>query len=470
MDNAGVGKQLREAREAQNLSLEQISQATYIRVHYLQALEAGDFESFPSITQATGFMRTLASYLKLDPESLLSELNVEGSTTDQDTTPITGVGALGSETPVADAPGIPPGTSATTPISTRAAQTPKADQYVEDEQRELLIFKGIGEQLQKRRELLGLTLEDVERHTRLRIHYLVALEAGDIRSLPSPVQGRGMLNNYAVFLGMDPEPVLLRYAEGLQAGLAIRQARQATGTGPRKQMASGQKPASRVSSRSPLRRFLSGDLLFGSLLVIALLAFAVWGTLRILNIRAQDSNLPTPPSIAIVLLATETPLPSATPTPLPQDDSSPGVAQVAVGTEQTPIPTQEGVQPISGGGVQLYITIYQRALLRVVADGEEIFFARVIPGSAYTFEGSEQVEFLTSNGAAVQVFFNGEDQGILGLQGQVIFRIYTPQGIITPTPTITPTPEPTEIPTATVTPTQTVSPDLPPAPTLPALP
>jgi len=333
----------------------------------------------------------------------------------------------------------------------------------------LLIFKGIGGQLQTRRELLGLTLEDVERHTRLRIHYLTALEAGDIDSLPSPVQGRGMLNNYAVFLGMDPEPVLLRYAEGLQAGLAMRQALQATSSGKRTQISSSPKPIPQITTQSPLRRFLSGDLLFGSLLVIALLAFAVWGTLRILNIRSQNSALPTPPSIAIVLLASETPQPTETPTSLPPDDSLPGVISAA-GSEQTPIPTQEGVQPISGGGVQLYITIYQRALLRVLADGEEIFFARVIPGSAYTFEGSEQVELLTSNGAAVQVFFNGVDQGILGLQGQVIFRIYTPQGIITPTPTITPTPEPTEIPTATLEPTQTVSPDLPPAPTLPALP
>jgi hypothetical protein len=33
-----------------------------------------------------------------------------------------------------------------------------------------------------------------------------------------------MLSNYAIFLGFDPEPLLLRFAEGLQANLAARQA------------------------------------------------------------------------------------------------------------------------------------------------------------------------------------------------------------------------------------------------------
>ena len=40
--------------------------------------------------------------------------------------------------------------------------------------------------------------------------------------LPSPVQGRGMLNNYAAFLGMNADRLLLQFAEGLQAQLDAR--------------------------------------------------------------------------------------------------------------------------------------------------------------------------------------------------------------------------------------------------------
>jgi hypothetical protein len=74
----------------------------------------------------------------------------------------------------------------------------------------------------------------------------------------------------------------------------------------------------------------------------------------------------------------------------------------------------------------------------------------VIPGSAYPFVGGSQVEILTSNGAAVQVFYNGQDLGALGDFGEVVDRIYTPGGIITPTPGPTRTPAPTPRGTATV--------------------
>ena len=38
--------------------------------------------------------------------------------------------------------------------------------------------------------------------------------------LPSPVQGRGMLKNYADFLGLESDTLLLTFADGLQTGLA----------------------------------------------------------------------------------------------------------------------------------------------------------------------------------------------------------------------------------------------------------
>jgi cytoskeletal protein RodZ len=100
--------------------------------------------------------------------------------------------------------------------------------------------------LQRQRDLLGLSLEDVERHTHLRTHYLRALEAGKLEDLPSPVQGRGMLKNYTTFLGLDPEPLLLRFAEGLQARLAAQQAAQ-----PRKRAPAVAEPPRPIS---PLRR------------------------------------------------------------------------------------------------------------------------------------------------------------------------------------------------------------------------
>ena len=65
------------SRQARKLSLEQAAQQTRIRLRYLEALENGDLEALPSYTQARGFLRTYAQFLKIDPEPLLSDIGAE---------------------------------------------------------------------------------------------------------------------------------------------------------------------------------------------------------------------------------------------------------------------------------------------------------------------------------------------------------------------------------------------------------
>ena len=66
----------------------------------------------------------------------------------------------------------------------------------------------IGQRLKTEREGQRLTLEKVFEATRIRVQYLQALEADDVSMLPSPVQARGYLRNYAEFLGLDFESIL----------------------------------------------------------------------------------------------------------------------------------------------------------------------------------------------------------------------------------------------------------------------
>ena len=87
--------------------------------------------------------------------------------------------------------------------------------------------------------------------------------------------------------------------------------------------------------------------------------------------------------------------------------------------------------------------------MRVSVDGDVEFEGRVIPGSAYTFAGENQIELLTGNGAALQVFFNETDLGVLGVYGEVVNRVFTTDGLLLPTPTITSTPTITPEPSPT---------------------
>lgn len=412
-----IGKQLRQAREARNFSLEQAAQATHIRVRYLQALEAEQFDALPSTAQVRGFLRAYAAYLKIDPIPLLAEL--DGEATPQ---PLPNL-------PAVEPPALPGG-------------SPEA------------IFAEIGQRLRKQRELLGLSLEDVERHTHIRMHYVRALEAGNLAGLPSPVQGKGMLNNYAAFLGLDTDAILLRFADGLQARLAASQ--------PERTADRLSKKTTRPRQPSTLRRLLAPDFIIGSAVVVFLIAFAIWGTLRISALRSTAQEVPTPASISDVLLETPAAETDATPT-LPAGSSTPGLETLETTTppatgEATLISALVTATPDFGSAaVQVYIIVQQRTWMRVVVDGELAFEGRVLAGSAYPFAGEGRVELIAGNGAGLQVFFNQQNLGLLGLFGEVVQRVFTVQGVLMPTPAVPPTstPAPTATPTRAVTPTPT---------------
>jgi hypothetical protein len=94
--------------------------------------------------------------------------------------------------------------------------------------------------------------------------------------------------------------------------------------------------------------------------------------------------------------------------------------------------------------------------MRVTVDENIEFEGRVIPGSAYAFSGEFQIEILSGSGAALQIFYNESDLGVMGVYGEVVYRVFTPDGEVLPTPTATivptetpeasPTQEPTNVP------------------------
>lgn len=70
-----------------------------------------------------------------------------------------------------------------------------------------------GELLRNAREAQGMTLEEVEKVTKIRRKYLEAIENGDVSEMPGEVQLRGFIRNYAAAVGLDPGAVMERYLE-----------------------------------------------------------------------------------------------------------------------------------------------------------------------------------------------------------------------------------------------------------------
>jgi cytoskeletal protein RodZ len=68
--------------------------------------------------------------------------------------------------------------------------------------------------LQRARQARGLTLEEVERDTRISRRYLQALENENFGLLPAPVYARGFLRTYARYLGLEPANLLPLFPVG----------------------------------------------------------------------------------------------------------------------------------------------------------------------------------------------------------------------------------------------------------------
>lgn len=529
-----IGQKLKQAREAQRLTLEKASDATRIRVPYLQALEVDDLSVMPSPVQARGFMRNYAEYLGLDLDQMLDEVRAEPKPADEIIGPVDSTEPTSTplitpepvstpqtepqpeaslekpkrrgrkkvepepepalevqpevieetvvsvesepivETPIETTPEdmihqpdvseslwqtwlnrLGSMTQARTkPASVDSENFPPEEPPIfdtqEQEQPSVLdslestqIFKEIGAELRTRRELLSLHLGEVERNTHVKAHYLEALEKGAMDNLPSTVQTRGMLSNYATFLDLDVDAILLRYADALQARHREKNPQRST-----------RKPGEPIVSNIPsIRNFIAGDMIFGVGIAVLLIGFSIWGINRVMMIQSLQDVQPTAPSISDVLLASPDPssiTPTATLSP---------VESFAEATVTIVIPTQN-----LNVNVQVNLVAVERTFMRVVVDGEEVFNGRVVPGTAYPFEAEEQIEILVGSGAAIRIVYNGRDLGLLGGLGQVISNIYRADEIITPTS------QPTPTPTKTVPPTSTLPPTLTPVPSSTATP
>lgn len=281
----------------------------------------------------------------------------------------------------------------------------------------------IGRVLKQTRSRLGLTLEEAERSTRIRARYLDALERGELEALPSQVQARGFLRNYAEYLGLDHHALLKRYNESVSA------------------------PRTRPLRRTPLqeattrpsvavrRRRISSDLIIAALITVSVLAVLIWGLGRLAASLRERNQAASPfliPTFTPELAAEATNLPLAAPS-------------VAGATSTSPIE----FDTVASSAVDLRLLIERRALVIVEVDGEEVYRGRPGPGELLEFQGEQLVRVTTGNGGGVRAFYRGNDQGLLGEPSQVVVRFWTLEGAVTPTPSPTPEASPTTSPTET---------------------
>ena len=143
---------------------------------------------------------------------------------------------------------------------------------------------GLPERLLAARERKGVDLYRAERDTKIRARYLAALERGDYRELPGAVYTKGFLRNYALYLGLDPDEVLLQW---------------------RRERGDPREPQLVISVPRPIaapRRGLtfSPSLIVFALLVALVVVFMVWLGVQLLRFSKPPTIAVSDPAVAVL--------------------------------------------------------------------------------------------------------------------------------------------------------------------------
>jgi cytoskeletal protein RodZ len=294
---------------------------------------------------------------------------------------------------------------------------------------------GIGERLRSARTARGLTLEDIEAATRIKRHYLDALEREAWDELPGATYGRGFLASYARQLGISADEILGLYPSQSAGGPA----------------AAGPRPVEvRITPANPqsrLRRIVT------AIAVVFVAGAVVLGYILVGQLRQFAATRPRPEAAAPGGAGG----PAGSQPGATQPAGAPAVTptsggQAAGAAPVTPGAAGQTVTPTAGQNVVVSAQATDRSWVRVVSDGSVVFEGFVSAGDHQLWEGKHQVSLRVGNASALDLSVNGQNVGRLGNPGDVVERTFTsgaPGGTAPAAPTAPPATTPAATPPAT---------------------
>ncbi|MBN1284793.1 MAG: DUF4115 domain-containing protein [Anaerolineae bacterium] len=284
----------------------------------------------------------------------------------------------------------------------------------------------LGSELRAARLQKELSLEEVEQELRIRAKFLRAIEVGDYSLLPSQVQARGFLRNYAVFLGLDSNVTLARYEQAMSqldgdgpnghlpkpTPVVVAKPSETPYPGERAPNLEGVY-ATEVSQPRRRRAPFSSNLvlvLVASLMLMT--AMALGGAQFVEALIAADRNADAGVDGFIDQILGDQPTVTPSATLAPQASPTPPGVEISA------------VQP-SADSVLVIFNVTQRTWMRVTVDGAVSFEGIVAPGERVQYQGSETVNVRAGNGAGLDATINGQALGPIGERGELVDMTFT---------------------------------------------
>ncbi len=241
-----------------------------------------------------------------------------------------------------------------------------------------------GEVLRKKREELGIDIREVSELLRIKADYLTSIEEDKFEKLPVAVYTIGYIRSYAVYLHVDPEPIISFYTGHLSQP--------------------GPSTIIPVSSSKKTVPFYYYVIPF---LVLLLVVFG------------------------IIILRQGTTIPPAKPASVPLVPAQPEIPRQEVPIQEAAIPApQEGLSANNQPRAEMKVSPSTGHRLEIIAsdltwvlftfsDGETEE-ALLRPGITKTWEFSDEANLKLGNAGGVRLNLDGKDLGTPGSHGQVM--------------------------------------------------
>ena len=248
-------------------------------------------------------------------------------------------------------------------------------------------MSGIGEKLRQKRTELGLTLQEIEEQTKIRIFYLEAIESEDYKSLPGKVYILGFLRSYCKLLKIDPNEIIGEFNEAWDNAELDKDV-----------VTTYVKEASLGEKRIPKINFNYNKLMRFSVLILAVVVLLVVNQL-------WDRTTPTLPN---------------------QDPPVANYPNGNNGEEANGEIGGEGQEPVIYTGVNIEIIPARADCWLEVTIGNQVVFADVLRygEDSLKFQDENEIRIRFGSAGAVDIMHNGELLEPIGNIGEVVTKIF----------------------------------------------
>lgn len=238
-------------------------------------------------------------------------------------------------------------------------------------------LKEIGLQMRQVREEKSVSIDEVATKTRIQARLLVAIEEGNLESLPEPVYVQGLIKQFAEALGLDGAEYARAFPTGQQTNTIKPSWRQL--------------PAAQLR---PLHLYV---------MYILLVIASVSGLSILIEQRSNQDAMTNQGTQEQVI---------QTPEPNPPERQ---LAKVKPSPEPKTAP------------VEVKVSIKQDAWVRVTSDGKTLYEGVLAAGDNQTWTAQQQLTLRTGNAGGVVVEYNQQSPTPLGNSGEVKTVTYAPQ-------------------------------------------